>query len=108
MFRKSYLNLIFAAAIVFAAQIAAYAQFAPVNGTVVIQQGGKDVPVVGALIEVYRTDIKGTFPSAKTNKRGEFNFAGMPFGATYLFSVRRSKLALRRHCPTLKQAWKKS
>lgn len=86
MFRKSY-SYILAAVFVFAAHFTAYAQFAPVNGTVVTQKDGKNVPVADASIDVYRTDIKGTFPSTKTNKRGEFNFVGMPYGATYLFSV---------------------
>lgn len=86
MFRKSY-SYILAAVIVFAAHFTANAQFAPVNGTVVTQKDGKNVPVADASIDVYRTDIKGTFPSTKTNKRGEFNFVGMPYGATYLFSV---------------------
>lgn len=87
MFRKPYSYFILAAVLVFTAQAAVYAQFAPVNGTVVTLKDGQSVPVVGALIEVYRTDIKGTFPSTSTRKRGEFNFVGMPFGATYIFSV---------------------
>jgi len=87
MFRKSYLYIILAAVIVFTAQIAAYAQFAPVSGSVVIQKDGKSVPVPDASIEVFRTDIKAPFPSTKTNKRGEFSFVGMPYGATYVFSI---------------------
>ena len=92
MFRKSYSYIILAAVIVFAAHLAAYAQFAPVNGTVVTQKDGKSTPVADALIEVYRTDIKGTFPSTTTKKRGEFNFVGMPYGATYVFSVSAPKI----------------
>ncbi|MFN0278737.1 MAG: tetratricopeptide repeat protein [Pyrinomonadaceae bacterium] len=87
MFRKSFLSFIFAATVIFLAQSAAYSQLAPVNGTVVLEKDGAKTPVAGALIEVYRTDIKGNFPSAKTNKKGEFNFAGMPYGARYVFSI---------------------
>src|SRR5436190_11244314 len=87
MFRKSFSYFIFAAAISFAVHFTAHAQFAPVNGTVVIQKDGKSVPVTDAVIDVYRLDIKGSFPSTKTNKKGEFNFVGMPYGATYVFSV---------------------
>ena len=88
MSRKSYLTFIFAAVILMAAQIAVYSQFAPVNGTVVLQKAdGKPEPVAGALIEVYRTDMKGGFDPVKTNKKGEFNFVGFPYGAEYVFSV---------------------
>ncbi len=88
MFRKSYLYLFLAAAISLAAQINAYAQMGPVNGTVVLSTAdGKTVPVANAVIDVYRTDVKGGFPSAKTNKSGEFNFAGMLFSAEYAFAV---------------------
>ncbi len=87
MFRKSYSYIILTAVIVFTAHFAAYSQFAPVDGRVVLNKDGASVPVVGASIEVYRTDIKATFPSTKTDRRGEFRFVGMPFGATYVFSV---------------------
>lgn len=45
------------------------------------------VPVAGAVIEVYRTDIKSGFPSNKTDKKGQFTFAGLLLGATYALSV---------------------
>ena len=77
MFRKSYLYIVLAVVIVFVTHFAAYAQFGPVGGTVVIKKDGTTMPVAGALIEVYRTDIKGGFPSTKTDKRGEFRFVGI-------------------------------
>lgn len=86
MFRKSYLYLILAAAISLTAQMTAYSQFAPVNGTVVLEKDGKTVPVAGALIEVYRVDINAGFKSTKTNNKGEFNYVGMPYGS-YVFAV---------------------
>ena len=71
-----------------AGSIAAFAQTAPVTGKVVITKAdGSTVPAENALVEVYRTDIKSKMPSDKTNKKGEFSFAGLPLGATYVLSV---------------------
>lgn len=64
------------------------AQTAPVTGRVELQKAdGSKVPVEGALVEVFRTDIKSSLPSDKTNKKGEFSFAGLPLGATFVLSV---------------------
>jgi tetratricopeptide (TPR) repeat protein len=88
MFRKSLISFIFASIVVFAGGIAVFAQSAPVTGTVELSKAdGTREPVAGALVEVFRSDIKAGFPSAKTNKRGEFSFAGLPLGATFIFSV---------------------
>lgn len=71
-----------------AGSIAAFAQTAPVTGKVEIKKAdGTTVPAQDALVEVFRTDIKAKLPSDKTNKRGEFSFAGLPVGATFVFSV---------------------
>ncbi len=68
--------------------ITSFGQTAPVNGTVELKKAdGTKEPVANALIEVYRIDIKSGFPSAKTSKKGEFSFAGIPFGGTYSFSL---------------------
>ncbi|MCV4873056.1 carboxypeptidase-like regulatory domain-containing protein, partial [Escherichia coli] len=48
---------------------------------------GTVVPVQGALVEIFRTDIKSSGPADKTDKKGVFNFAGLPLGATYVISV---------------------
>lgn len=67
---------------------AALAQTAPVTGKVELKKAdGTVAPVADALVEVYRTDIKGKLPSAKTNKKGEFSFAGLPLAATFAFSI---------------------
>jgi len=87
MFRRSHLTIFFAAAILALANLAAFGQNSPVNGTVELEANGTRTPVAGALIEVYRTDINSGFPSNKTNKRGEFSFAGMPIGAVFAFSI---------------------
>lgn len=75
-------------ALVLAGSTVLLAQTAPLSGTVVVKKDdGTTEPAQGATVEVYRTDIKGKFPSAKTNKKGEFSFAGLPLGATFVFSV---------------------
>jgi len=70
-----------------AGSITVAAQTAPVSGKVELEADGKRTPVVGATIEIYRTDIKGGFPGTKTNKRGEFGIAGLLIGGEYTFSV---------------------
>ncbi len=88
MFRKNYFTCLLMLALILAASIAAFAQTAPVSGRVEMKKAdGTTEPVQGAAVEVYRTDIKGKLPSSKTNKKGEFSFAGLPLGATFVFSV---------------------
>lgn len=88
MFRKSFILYVLTAFAVIACNAAIYAQTAPVSGTVeVLKADGSREPVAGALIEVYRTDIKTGFPSAKTSKKGEFSFAGMPLLGQWMFAV---------------------
>ncbi|MFN2500734.1 MAG: hypothetical protein ABR530_01845 [Pyrinomonadaceae bacterium] len=87
MFRQSFISILFLLSITFIAS-AVQAQVAPVSGTVEMQAAdGTRKPAAGALIEVYRTDIKGGFPSAKTNGKGQFSFAGMPLGGLFTFAV---------------------
>jgi tetratricopeptide (TPR) repeat protein len=50
------------------------------------QADGQKVPLDGAQIDVFRTDIKGEYKT-KTNKKGEWVFAGIPFVGTYVVSV---------------------
>jgi len=69
--------------------IGVVAQTLPVRGKVVLKKAdGTTVPVADALIEPYRTDIsKGKLPSAKTDKKGVFSFAGFPLGQTFALVV---------------------
>jgi tetratricopeptide (TPR) repeat protein len=83
MFRKSYLLVIFAAIVPLAVSVTAYAQTSPLAGTVVFQKEGKDEPVAGALVEVYRTDVKGYYKT-QTNKKGEFRFIGVLYGDYFI------------------------
>lgn len=88
MFRKSVISFFIFAAVLVTGGVSISAQHAPVGGTVELQKAdGTRAPVAGALIEIYRTDIKGGFPSVKTGKNGEFRIAGMMLGATFTFAV---------------------
>src|SRR5438876_10525664 len=88
MLRKICFSLFVIGAVFTAGSVAAFAQFAQLNGTVVLEKAdGTKEPVVGALVEAYRFDIKSASPPAKTNKRGEFIFAALPLGGVFAVSV---------------------
>src|SRR5476651_644576 len=81
-------SLVIVGAFLLVGYVTSFGQTAPVNGTVELKKAdGSREPVAGALIEVYRIDIKSGFPAAKTDKKGIFAFAGMPFGGTFAFAV---------------------
>jgi hypothetical protein len=81
------LRTLFAALLVAASAVAASAQSTQVNGKVTLKQAdGTVVPVVGALIDIYRTDIKAEFHT-KTDKKGNYIHAGLPFVGTYTLVV---------------------
>lgn len=96
MFRKNYFTFLLVIALFSLSGSIVFAQTAPVSGRVEVAKAG-DVtePVQGALVEVYRTDQKGKFPSDKTGKKGDFAFAGLPLGATFVFAVSGPKIAPR-------------
>ncbi len=88
MFRRSLISIFIAGIVFVIGNFAIFAQNAPVSGTVEMQNAdGARVPVANALVEVFRSDIKANAPPAKTNKKGEFNFAGLALGPSYIFSV---------------------
>lgn len=78
----------FAAALLLAASgVIASAQVAQMNGKVTLKQAdGTVVPVAGAQVDIYRTDIKWE-DHLKTNKKGEYQHAGIPFVGTYVIAV---------------------
>ena len=64
------------------------AQTSPVRGKIELKKtDGTTVPVADAVVEPFRTDAKGKSPSAKTNKKGEFSFAGLQVGQIFVLSV---------------------
>lgn len=75
------------AILVVSASISAVAQVGELRGTVTMQQAdGQKVPLADAQIDVFRTDITGKY-NTKTNKKGEYVFAGLPFVGTYVVAV---------------------
>ena len=66
---------------------AVMAQTSPVTGNVLLKKAdGTSVPIEGVTVEAFRTDIKSSGPASKTDKRGNFSFAGLQLGATYVLS----------------------
>lgn len=77
-----------AIAILLTGSLFVFAQNAGVRGKVELKKAdGSITPVANAVVDVYRTDIKAKLPSAKTDKKGQFVFAGLPLGATMVFAV---------------------
>jgi tetratricopeptide (TPR) repeat protein len=64
--------------------LAVSAQTGQLFGEVTMTQAdGTVVPAAGATIDVYRTDLPGHYPN-KTDKKGHFMYAGLPFVGTYI------------------------
>ncbi|HTH36641.1 MAG TPA: hypothetical protein VL572_01680 [Pyrinomonadaceae bacterium] len=89
MFRRSLLLSLVALVIGFVSAGHVMAQGAPVRGVVKLMKADNTVvPVADAVIEVFKTDSgKGTMPSSKTNKKGEFVFVQFPYGQTFALSI---------------------
>ncbi len=87
MFRRHLLPLFSGLALIVCISITASAQSGQLRGHVTLKQAdGTAVPAVDAIIDVYRIDLSGKY-TAKTNKRGEFAFAGLPFIGDYIIGV---------------------
>lgn len=87
MFHRSLFRIVFVFALAMGAA-AINAQTAPVSGSVELQKAdGTREPLANALVEVYRADIKASSPPAKTNKKGEFSFAGLQLGFPFILSI---------------------
>lgn len=83
MFRKSIFTIVAAIATVFSAAVATAAQVGELHGHVFMQQAdGTKVPLADAVIDVYRIDISSKY-NTKTNKKGEWVFAGIPYIGNY-------------------------
>lgn len=88
MFRKVLGSLSLAIFAVGIFTASAIAQTAPIAGIVELKTAeNKVVPVEGAVIEVYRTDTKSGGPSDRTDKKGNFSFAGVLVAGTYVLSI---------------------
>ncbi|MDT5060458.1 MAG: hypothetical protein QOH63_917 [Acidobacteriota bacterium] len=86
--RRKYFFFTFAAALVLlVSNLAVSAQTGQLYGEVTLKQAdGTVVPIAGATIDVYRIDLPGHFPT-KTDKKGKFVFAGLPFVGTYIIAA---------------------
>ena len=75
------------AVLVASVSLTAFAQVGELRGHVWIQQAdGQKVPLADAQIDVFRTDMSAKY-NTKTNKKGEFVFAGLPFVGTYVVAA---------------------
>jgi tetratricopeptide (TPR) repeat protein len=87
MFRKYCLLTLITVALVLSSAIVASAQVGGLSGHVKLRQAdGTEVPAVGAIVDVFRTDISGKY-DAKTDKKGEFRWAGLPYSGTYIVTA---------------------
>ena len=85
---SKYFFAVFAVAVLVAsATVTTSAQVAELRGHVYMQQAdGQKVPLADAAIDVFRTDLNAKY-NTKTNKKGEFVFAGLPFSGTYTIAA---------------------
>jgi len=78
---------IIAAAVLMLGAISASAQTGQLRGHVLLRQAdGTTIKASDAVIDVYRTDLSGVYHT-KTDKKGEFVFAGLPFVGRYIIAV---------------------
>jgi tetratricopeptide (TPR) repeat protein len=84
MIGKYFFGALAVAILVVTASVNSFAQVGELRGTVMMQQAdGQKVPLADAQIDVFRTDIKGEYHT-KTNKKGEYVFAGLPLVGSYV------------------------
>lgn len=83
MISRYFMGALAAAVLLTVASVPAFAQVGELRGVVTMKQAdGQTVPLADAQIDVFRTDVKAKY-NTKTNKKGEFVFAGLPFIGTY-------------------------
>ncbi|HEY0323575.1 MAG TPA: tetratricopeptide repeat protein [Pyrinomonadaceae bacterium] len=87
MRRQHFFISLAALVILFMSSIATFAQSGEVRGKVTMKGAdGKDVPVAGAIVDIYRTDVKAKYET-KTDKKGGYVYAGLPYIGTYIVAV---------------------
>ncbi|MFN2512577.1 MAG: tetratricopeptide repeat protein [Pyrinomonadaceae bacterium] len=86
MLRKLFYAIVAVSALLSTAFIAS-AQTGELRGKVTMNQAdGTVAPASDVAIDVYRTDLSGKY-NTKTNKKGEFVFAGLPYIGTYTIAA---------------------
>ena len=88
MMRRSYfITSIAAIAVLLCGAAVVSAQVGQLRGHVLLKQAdGTTIKAAGAQVDVFRTDLPGSFPT-KTDKNGEFVYAGLPYVGTYIIAV---------------------
>lgn len=87
MFRRYFLPILAGLAFVISSSQPASAQVGALRGKVLLKQAdGTKIPASEAAIDVFRTDVSGKY-TTKTNKKGEFVFAGLPYVGTYIVAA---------------------
>ena len=80
-------KLIVVTAILVLSAVTASAQTGQLRGHVIFKQAdGTSSKPADVVIDVYRTDLSGVYHT-KTDKRGEFVFAGLPFIGNYIIAA---------------------
>src|ERR1044072_4531688 len=83
MISKYFFGALAVAVLITSASLTACAQVGELRGHGWMQQAdGQKVPLADAQIDVLRADMNAKYHT-KTNKKGEFVFAGLPFIGTY-------------------------
>jgi len=87
MFRRYFFPVLACAALILSTGLIVSAQTGQLRGHVIMKHAdGTTTPVAEAAIDVFRTDVSAKYET-KTNKKGEFVFAGLPFIGTYIVAV---------------------
>lgn len=87
MFRRYFFPVLACAVLMVSTGLFVSAQTGMLRGHVNLKQpDGTKVPLADAVIDVYRVDVAGKY-NTKTNKKGEFIFAGLPYVGTYVVAV---------------------
>ena len=84
MRRSHFFISIAAVAVLLCSGAAISAQVGQLRGHVLLKQAdGTTIKAAGAQVDVFRTDLPGSFPS-KADKNGAFVYAGLPFVGRYI------------------------
>ena len=87
MRRPYFIASMIALAVLLLCASVASAQTGQLRGSVkLIGADGNATPVANAVIDVFRTDISGEYHT-KTDKKGEWIFAGLPYTGKYVVSI---------------------
>jgi tetratricopeptide (TPR) repeat protein len=87
MRRSHFIASIATVAVLLCSAASISAQVGQLRGSVkLIGADGHPAPLAGATVDVFRTDLPGDFHT-KSDKKGEWVFAGLPFVGTYIVSI---------------------